>query len=234
MNDRTKINFFASAPEPCSYLDDKKSISAFANPYGDMQMETYNILIAHGFRRSGGYVYRPHCKDCRECISVRVPTKHYQFSKNEKRTLTKNNDIQLHLVKDKFSSEHFELYARYINSRHSDGSMSNPSKTDYHRFLICDWSDTQFIEYRLNHVLIGVAVTDLIEDGLSAVYTFFDPDYSSRSLGHYSVLQQIKIAKQRGLSYLYLGYWIANCQKMAYKKRYKPLEAYLDEQWQLI
>lgn len=234
MNDRTKINFFASAPEPCSYLANKKSISAFANPYVDMDMETYNTLIAHGFRRSGGYVYRPHCKDCNECLSVRVPIKDYVFSKNEKRTLNKNKDVQLHIAKDKFSTEHFELYARYINSRHFEGSMSNPSKTDYHRFLICDWSDTQFIEYRLNHVLIGVAVTDLIEDSISAVYTFFDPDYGERSIGHFSVLQQINIAKQRGLNYLYLGYWIENCQKMAYKKRYQPLEAYIDEQWQLL
>ncbi len=234
MNDRTKINFFASAPEPCSYLENRKSISAFANPYIDMDMQTYNTLIEHGFRRSGGYVYRPHCNNCQECISVRVPTKDYQFSKNEKRLLKKNKDITILCVQDKFKTEHFDLYSRYLASRHDDSSMSNPSKSDYHRFLICDWSETQFIEYRLNKVLIGVAVTDIVEDGLSALYTFFDPDHDKKSIGHFSILQQIQLAKTRGLSYLYLGYWINNCQKMSYKKRYKPLEAFIDEHWQPI
>lgn len=232
MNDRTKINFFASAPEPCSYLDNKKSISAFANPYIDMDMQTYNTLIEHGFRRSGGYVYRPHCNNCQACVSVRVPTKNYQFSKSEKRLLKKNSNISVQCVHDKFKMEHFDLYKRYLKSRHSDSSMSNPSKSDYHRFLICDWSETQFIEYRLNKVLIGVAVTDLVEDGLSALYTFYDPDHANKSIGHFSVLQQIKLAQERHLNYLYLGYWIENCQKMAYKKRYKPLEVFIDEHWQ--
>ncbi len=232
MNDRTKINFFASAPEPCSYLEDRKSVSAFANPYIDMDMQTYNTLIAHGFRRSGGYVYRPHCQNCQECISVRIPAKNYQFSKNEKRILKRNKAISIHCVKDKFKAEHFDLYCRYLESRHEDSSMSNPTKSDYHRFLICDWSETQFIEYRLDKVLIGVAVTDIVEDGLSAVYTFFDPEHAEKSIGHYSVLQQIQQAKSRDLNYLYLGYWINSCQKMAYKKRYKPLEAFIDEHWQ--
>lgn len=233
MNDRTKINFFASAPETCSYLDNRKSISAFANPYIDMDMSTYNSLITHGFRRSGGYVYRPHCNDCNACISVRIPTKKYVFSKNEKRVLKKNLGIKIIHKSDKFSSEHFDLYARYLASRHQDSSMSNPTKTDYHRFLICDWSETQFIEYRINHILIGVAVTDIVEDGLSAVYTFFDSDYTQKSIGHFSILQQIQLAQSRGLSYLYLGYWVNDCQKMAYKERYKPLESYIDEHWQV-
>ncbi|MBL7003032.1 MAG: arginyltransferase [Gammaproteobacteria bacterium] len=234
MNDRTKISFFASSPEPCSYLKNKKSISAFANPYVDMEMHTYNTLITHGFRRSGGYVYRPHCTDCKACISVRIPVKAYQFSKSEKRTIKRNQDIDVFCVKDKFKSEHFDLYCRYLKSRHEDSSMSNPTKTDYHRFLICDWSETLFFEFRLNKVLIGVAVTDIVDDGLSAVYTFFDPDHEKRSLGHFSILTQIQQAQNRGLSHLYLGYWIDKCQKMAYKKRYQQLEAFIDEHWQSI
>ena len=123
------------------------------------------------------------------------------------------------------------LIARYINSRHNDGSMANPSKADYHRFLICDWTDTLFFEYRLNRILIAVAVCDLTDSGLSAVYTFFDPDYAARSLGHFAILSQINETRVRDLDYLYLGYWIRDCDKMSYKRRYKPLEAYIGDQW---
>jgi len=231
MNDQVKVNFFASTPEPCSYLEDRKSVSAFANPHMDMDMGTYNELIQHGFRRSGGYIYRPHCPHCQECISVRVPVKNHRSSRNEKRVMRRNSDINSSIVPGRFRDEHFDLYRRYINSRHNDGSMANPSKTDYHRFLICDWTDTLFFEYRLNRILIAVAVCDITDSGLSAVYTFFDPDYADRSPGHFAILNQIEESRARDLDYLYLGYWIRNCSKMSYKRRYKPLEAYLNDQW---
>ncbi len=231
MNDQVKVNFFASTPEPCSYLEDRKSVSAFANPHMDMDMGTYNELIRHGFRRSGGYIYRPHCPHCRECISVRVPVKNHRFSRNDKRTLRRNADMRMNIVPGRFRDEHFDLYRRYINSRHNEGSMANPSKSDYHRFLICDWTDTLFFEYRIKRELIAVAVCDITDTGLSAVYTFFDPDYADRSPGHFAILSQIEESRSRDLDYLYLGYWIRNCSKMSYKRRYKPLEAYINDQW---
>ncbi|MCP4331345.1 MAG: arginyltransferase [Gammaproteobacteria bacterium] len=231
MNDQVKVNFFASTPEPCSYLDDRKSVSAFANPHMDMDMGTYNELIRHGFRRSGGYIYRPHCPHCQECISVRVPVKSHRFSRNEKRVLRRNSGIRISIIPGRFRDEHFDLYRRYINSRHNEGSMANPSKSDYHRFLICDWTDTLFFEYRVNRILIAVAVCDITDSGLSAVYTFFDPDYADYSPGHFAILNQIEEARSRDLDYLYLGYWIRNCSKMSYKRRYKPLEAYINDQW---
>jgi arginyl-tRNA--protein-N-Asp/Glu arginylyltransferase len=231
MNDQVKVNFFASTPEPCSYLADRKSVSAFANPHIDMDMKTYNELIRHGFRRSGGYIYRPHCPQCQECISVRVPIKQHQFSRNEKRVMRRNSDIQINIMQGRFREEHFDLYRRYINSRHHEGSMANPSKSDYHRFLICDWTDTLFFEYRVNRILIAVAVCDITDSGLSAVYTFFDPDYTERSPGHFAILSQIDESRRRDLVYLYLGYWFRDCKKMSNKRRYKPLEAYLNEQW---
>ena len=231
MNDHTKLIFFASIAEPCSYLDDRNSVSAFANPHIDMDMQTYNELIQHGFRRSGGYVYRPHCPSCHECVSVRVPLKKQKFTRNELRTIRRNSDLTVTFLKGKFREKHFELYKRYINSRHNDGSMANPRKADYHRFLICDWTDTMFIEFRLNKQLIAVAVSDVLSTGLSAVYTFFDPDYAARSLGHFAILSQISEAKSRDLDYLYLGYWIKDCDKMSYKRRYKPLEGFINDQW---
>ncbi|MFT5549919.1 MAG: arginyl-tRNA--protein-N-Asp/Glu arginylyltransferase [Candidatus Azotimanducaceae bacterium] len=232
MNDQTKLNFFASTSEPCSYLDDRDSISAFANPDIDMDMQTYSTLIQHGFRRSGGYVYRPHCPTCRECISVRVPVKRHKPSRNEKRILRLNTDIEINVTKGKFRQEHFDLYKQYIKDRHGDGSMANPTKGDYHRFLICDWTETDFIEFHLEKTLIAIAVTDVTDTGLSAVYTFFDPNYQSRSLGHFAILSQIKEAQSRDLEYLYLGYWIKDCDKMRYKNRYKPLEGFIENHWQ--
>lgn len=231
MNDQVKVNFFASTPEPCSYLADRKSVSAFANPHMDMDMGTYNELIRHGFRRSGGYIYRPHCPQCQECISVRIPIRQHRYSRNENRTIRRNTDLEISSMPGRFRDEHFELYRRYIKSRHSEGSMANPSKADYHRFLICDWTETLFFEYRLNRVLIAVAVCDITDSGLSAVYTFFDPDYIERSPGHFAILNLIHETRLRDLEYLYLGYWIRDCSKMSYKRRYKPLEAYLNEQW---
>ncbi len=234
MNDQAKLNFFASTPEPCSYLEDRKSVSAFANPHMDMDMNTYNELIRHGFRRSGGYIYRPHCPQCQECISVRIPVKAHRYSRNEKRVIRRNSDLRISVMPSRYRDEHFDLYRRYINSRHNDGSMANPNKSDYHRFLICDWTDTLFYEYRLNRILIAVAVCDLTDTGLSAVYTFFDPDHDDRSLGHFAILNQIHETRLRDLDYLYLGYWIRNCSKMSYKRRYRPLEAYLRDQWVIL
>ena len=196
-----------------------------------MDMRTYNTLVQHGFRRSGGYVYRPHCPSCQECISVRVPLKKQQFTRNEQRTIRRNADLSIHSSKGKFREEHFELYQRYINSRHHDGSMANPTRAEYHRFLICDWADTMFIEFRLGKVLIAVAVADITSSGLSAVYTFFAYGYESRSPGHFAILAQINEAKSRDLDYLYLGYWIKDCDKMSYKRRYKPLEGFIDDHW---
>ena len=184
-------------------------IVSFANPNVDMDMKTYNELIQHGFRRSGGYVYRPHCPGCNECISVRVPLKNQQFTRNELRTIRRNSDLTVTPVKCKFRAEHFDLYKRYISSRHNDGSMANPSMADYHRFLICDWTETMFIEFRLNKRLIAVAVSDILSTGLSAVYTFFDPRHAVRSPGHFAILAQISEAKARDLDYLFLGYWKA-------------------------
>jgi len=231
MNDHTKLNFFASIPEPCSYLDNRSSVSAFANPHLDMDMQTYNKLIHHGFRRSGGYVYRPHCPLCQECISVRIPVKQHKVSRNDKRIIRCNADVAVTGASRKFREEHFDLYRRYINSRHADGSMANPTRSDYHRFLICDWTDTLFLEIRLNRQLIAVAVSDIMSSGLSAVYTFFDPELDARSLGHFAILSQIEEARERELDYLYLGYWIKDCNKMNYKCRYHPLEGYIADQW---
>jgi arginine-tRNA-protein transferase len=231
MNDQHSLHFYASSPEVCGYLPDRQSVSAFANPYMDMDMATYNSLIQLGFRRSGGYLYRPHCPQCSECISLRIKARDFTPSRNDRRTLNRNNDLKLITLPGKYVEEHYQLYRRYINSRHESGSMANPTRADYHRFLICDWTETQFIELRQGKQLMAVAVTDLTDSGYSAVYTFFDPDVPERSLGHYSILRQIELSLENDLPFLYLGYWIRNCDKMKYKSRYRPSEGFIGNQW---
>ncbi len=231
MNDHVNISFFASAEEACGYLEGQQSVNAFANPHVDMDMATYSVLIRYGFRRSGNYVYRPHCPQCNECVPVRIPVKEYSFSRNDKRCRRRNADLEIRRMPARFKEDQFELYARYINSRHGDGSMSNPSKQDYMRFLISAWADTEFIEYRLGSRILAVSVCDVMQDSLSAVYTFFDPQQDKRSLGHMAILDQIDQVQKRDMDYLYLGYWIANCDKMAYKSRYQPLQVFRQEHW---
>lgn len=231
MNDQVNISFFASAEEACGYLAGKQSVNAFANPHVDMDMGTYAVLVRYGFRRSGNYVYRPHCPQCNECVPARVPVRDYNLSRNDQRCLRRNTDLEIRRMTARFKEDHFELYARYINSRHADGSMSNPGKQDYMRFLISAWADTEFVEYRENNRLLAVSVCDVMSDSLSAVYTFFDPDASKRSLGHLAILDQIEQAQKRDMDFLYLGYWIADCDKMAYKSRYQPLQVFRQEHW---
>lgn len=195
-------------------------------------MPIYNQLIQHGFRRSGGHSYRPHCKNCQACIACRIPVNEFVISHSQQRCLKKNRDLNFSVVTAGFTKEYFELYRHYLNSRHTDGSMANPDEEDFRHFLYCDWSDTQFIELRLNEKLVAIAVTDSISDGLSAVYSFFDPDLAKRSLGTYCILKQIEYAIELQQDYVYLGYWIENHEKMHYKSNFKPLQLCIDEQWQ--
>ena len=231
MKDQANLHFYASSPESCGYLPDRDAVSAFANPYVQMDMGTYNQLIQFGFRRSGGYVYRPHCPNCTECISLRIQADGFNPSRNDRRTLNRNGDLFVDVKQGRYTPEYFDLYQRYINQRHAGGSMENPSPGDYRRFLLCAWARTRFIEFRLGRDLVAVAVTDLTDTGYSAVYTFFEPELAQRSLGHLAILQQIELARERQLPFVYLGYWIQDCAKMQYKMRYRPAQAFYQEQW---
>jgi arginine-tRNA-protein transferase len=202
------------------------------DPELTLSMPIYNQLIQHGFRRSGAHCYRPHCNNCQACIACRIPVKEFKANRSQQRCLKKNQAIKTTAVSAAFNDEYFELYRRYLNARHIDGSMANPEEEEFKQFLYCDWSETQFLELRLDEQLIAVAVTDIVSDGLSAVYSFFDPEMHTHSLGTYCILKQIDYANLQGLDYVYLGYWIENHQKMHYKNNFKPLQLYRDEQWQ--
>lgn len=230
MNTR-HLQFYMTTETPCSYFADRKSRNLVPDPAIPLNMPIYNQLIQHGFRRSGKFSYRPYCNACQACIACRIAVKDFIANRSQQRCLKKNRDLDLTVTRASFTEEYFELYRRYLNSRHGEGSMAYPAKEDYELFLYCNWCDTRFLEFRLNGHLVAVAVTDFVNDGLSAVYSFFDPELKKRSLGTWCILQQIDYAKQLELEYVYLGYWVENHSKMHYKINFKPLQLYLDQKW---
>ena len=191
-------------------------------------------LTDMGFRRSGEHIYRPWCEGCGECKSVRVPINNFEVSKSQKRVLRRNRDLEVSFEMPSSSDEIYHLYASYINQRHSDGDMYPPSLEQFESFL-CQGpaaSNTRFICFRLEQKLLAVAVVDMLPKGLSAIYTFFHPSYEVRSLGRLAVLWQIRWAQSQAMDFVYLGYWIKECQKMAYKAEYRPLQVFENLDWQ--
>jgi len=231
MQQHSKIVLFQSPPEPCSYLDDQVARNVYADPFKTPTMDLYSALIKKGFRRSGDYLYRPHCEQCEKCISTRIPAEDYKPNRSQLRTKKNNIDLVVASEAARYTDEYFNIYKSYLNSRHKDAGMDNPERADFERFLISEWCDTEFITLRLDGKLLGVAVTDIVSSGLSAVYTFFDPEFDNRSLGTLAILVQIESAIARGLEFVYLGYWIEDCQKMNYKSFYKPQQRFVSDSW---
>jgi arginine-tRNA-protein transferase len=225
------IHLFLTSEHDCGYLPGRMATNLVPDPTRQMDMALYSKLIQLGYRRSGDFAYRPHCNDCIECRPCRIPVKLFEPKRNQRRCLKDNQDLTTGIIKASYSDEHFELYKNYINSRHADGTMVNPEAKDFSNFLYSQWSDTHFIEVRKDGRLIAVAVTDYTDSALSAVYCYFDPEESKRSLGTYCILQQIQQARVMQLDYLYMGYWIKNCQKMKYKKDFQPMEILINDSW---
>ncbi len=231
MSNLRTLVFFATPPHDCSYLPDREATTMFVDPRAHIDKKLYSQLTALGFRRSGSHYYRPHCENCNACIPVRLKVDDFEPDRNQKRVLRKNQDLEYSLVPARFNEHYYRLYARYIEERHKDGDMYPPSPEQFSSFLVEGATDSWFLEIRLNHELIGLAAIDLLDDGLSAIYTIFKPSLEHRSLGTFAILWQIKEAKRRGLPHLYLGYWIRECRKMNYKTRFQPIEALREGQW---
>lgn len=225
------IPLLLTSPYPCGYLEDELAQSAYTAPSFGLNTAIYSRLIANGFRRSGDEVYRPHCLACSQCVPVRLPVAEFKPNRNQKRCLHKNRETTAIIKPPVFEQAHYDLYLRYQNHRHAEGNMAQSSPDEYIRFLGSSWCDTRFIDFSIANELAAVAIVDCVDDGLSAVYTFFDPKFASHSLGVYAVLWQIDFAQQQGLEWLYLGYWIADCRKMTYKDQYQPLQGFIDQQW---
>jgi len=223
--------FYATPEHACSYLPNHRATTMFVDPKATVDGPLYSQLSRLGFRRSGNHYYRPHCGSCQACIPVRVPVKDFTPHRSQRRTIARNQDLQVQIAMPSYSEEHYQVYERYITQRHRDGDMYPPSRDQYRSFLIDGSHFTRFVEFRRDGQLIGVAVIDLLDDGFSAIYTFYDPAESDRGLGTYAILWQIEEVKRRSEQYLYLGYWIKECHKMAYKTKFRPLEMMVNDRW---
>ncbi len=225
------LRVYSTPPHPCSYLPGQTAVNAVLDPGIRLTPALYSYMIDHGFRRSGSHVYAPHCPTCSNCLPTRLDVNLFRPRRRHRRCLKKNADLTVQVVKARYTDEYFDLYQRYLMMRHPGGGMTDTSPEKFRDFLLAGWCHTVFIEFRRHRKLLGVAVTDVLEQGLSAVYTFFDPTEPQRSLGVFAILQQIEQTRRQKRPLLYLGYLIEDCDKMNYKSDYQPIEILRQGQW---
>ena len=236
------LNFYMTAPYPCSYLHGLQARSQVATPTFLINAPVYSQLVQHGFRRSGTYTYRPLCDDCRACVPLRVLAKQFTVNRSQRRAWAQHAHLKasLHPLQD--SPEYYDLYQRYQRARHPNGGMDNDDRESYQNFLLQSHVDSLLVEFRepfdqaqdRQGVLRMVSVIDLLSDGLSSVYTFYEPDLPRARFGVYNVLWQIELCRKLNLDFVYLGYWIEHSRKMAYKTTYQPAQGLLDGVWQSV
>lgn len=229
-----RMQFFITPEHDCSYLPGRRARTLFLDPRETVNSSNYSSLAEVGFRRSGSHLYRPHCNGCKQCIPVRIPVQQFTLKRRYRRLMKLNQDLEFIPRSAGFDPDVYRLYEAYITHRHADGDMFPPSPEQFRSFLLCPWSNNFFGCLYQGEKLVAVAVTDRLQDGLSAIYTFYDTTEPRRALGVYSVLQQIEQCRRLGLEYLYLGYWVPGCQKMAYKADYRPLQRLVDNKWEPV
>jgi arginyl-tRNA--protein-N-Asp/Glu arginylyltransferase len=240
---RDPPQFYLTAPSPCPYLDGRKERKVFTHIVGRRAREINEILTQGGFRRSQTIAYRPACEACRSCVSVRVLVEEFEPSANMRRLWRLNRDMVGNQTANEPSSDQYGLFRRYLDARHAEGGMVDMTVLDYAMMVEDSHVETRIVEYRRRGPdtaingrgtgpLLALCLTDVLSDGLSMVYSFFDPDLAGRSLGSFMILDHIARAKREGLPYLYLGYWVEGSRKMEYKARFRPQERLLASGWE--
>ena len=240
---RDQPQFYLTAPTTCPYLPGRQERKVFTHLIGKRAGELNNVLTHGGFRRSQTIAYRPACDACRACVSVRVLVDDFSPSRNMRRVQEANEQLVGEMRTNAPTSEQYSLFRHYLDSRHSEGGMADMTALDFAMMVEDSHVETRLIEYRQRGPdsfmtgrgegsLIAAALTDVLSDGLSMVYSFFDPDLAARSLGTFMILDHIERARRMGLPYVYLGYWVEGSDKMAYKARFTPQERLLPHGWQ--
>ncbi len=240
---RDAPQFYLTAPTPCPYLPDHEERKVFTHLIGRRAVALNDALTQSGFRRSQTIAYRPACETCRSCVSVRVLVNEFKLSKSFRRIIDRNQDLVGTVVRPEPTAEQYSLFRTYLDARHSGGGMADMSVLDYSMMIEDSHVESRLVEYRSTNAFISgggegalaaVCLTDLLSDGLSMVYSFYEPDVPTRSLGTYMILDHIERARRLGLPHVYLGYWVDGSKKMAYKGRFKPQERLVMNGWERV